>query len=271
MEEDDQNQGAGSQPAAKPITHVWLVFALVIMAAFLDVIDFSIVQIALPSIRTQFLVPLADSQWIVGAYGITMAGFLMLSGRLGDVYGQKRLFVIGVILFSLASLTGGLAPSLLSLVVSRAVQGVGAAISSVTALSIFVMLFSEGRERNRALGIFVAVLSAGFAAGSIMGGILTALFGWRSVMFVNVPIGVAAAALSQKLLPDGGGRMANRRLDLPGALSVTSGLILLVYGLTNASNEGFSSCRPSYRWASPCSHLPASLPSSPARSSRWCP
>jgi len=241
LEEDDQNQGAGSQPAAKPITHVWLVFALVIMAAFLDVIDFSIVQIALPSIRTQFLVTLADSQWIVGAYGITMAGFLMLSGRLGDVYGQKRLFIIGVILFSLASLTGGLAPSLLSLVVSRAVQGVGAAISSVTALSIFVMLFSEGRERNRALGIFVAVLSAGFAAGSIMGGILTALFGWRSVMFVNVPIGVAAAALSQKLLPDGGGRMANRRLDLPGALTVTSGLILLVYGLTNASNEGFSS------------------------------
>ena len=89
MEEDDQNQGAGSQAAAKPITHVWLVFALVIMAAFLDVIDFSIVQIALPSIRTQFLVTLADSQWIVGAYGITMAGFLMLSGRLGDVYGQK--------------------------------------------------------------------------------------------------------------------------------------------------------------------------------------
>ena len=206
------------------------------MAAFLDVIDFSIVQVALPSIRTQFLVSLADSQWIVGAYGITMAGFLMLS-----VYGQKRLFIIGVILFSVASLTGGLAPSLLSLVVSRAVQGVGAAISSVTALSIFVMLFPEGRERNRALGIFVAVLSAGFAAGSILGGILTALFGWRSVMFVNVPIGIAAAAISQKLLPSSGGRMMNGRLDLPGALSVTSGLILLVYGLTNASNEGFAS------------------------------
>src|SRR5947209_7232044 len=226
---------------SKSLVHARLVFALIIAAVFLDVVDFSIIQVALPSIRTQFLVSLADSQWIVGAYGITMAGFLLLSGRAGDVYGQKRLFVIGVILFSIASLTGGLAPSLLSLVVSRAVQGVGAAISSVTALSIFVMLFSEGRERNRALGIFVAVLSAGFAAGSIMGGILTALFGWRSVMFVNVPIGVAAAALSQKLLPDGGGRMANRRLDLPGALSVTSGLILLVYGLTNASNEGFSS------------------------------
>src|SRR5207249_11392419 len=130
--------------AWKPTAHARLIFALIIAAVFLDVVDFSIVQVALPSIRTQFLVSLADSQWLVGAYGITMAGFLMLSGRAGDAYGQKRLFVIGVILFSIASLTGGLAPSLLSLVVSRAVQGVGAAISSVTALSIFVMLFPEG-------------------------------------------------------------------------------------------------------------------------------
>jgi len=224
-----------------PTAHVRLLFALVIAAVFLDVIDFSIVQVALPSIRTQFLVSLVDSQWIIGAYGITMAGFLMLSGRAGDVYGQKRLFVFGVILFSIASLTGGLAPSLLSLVISRAVQGVGAAISSVTALSIFVVLFPEGRERNRALGVFVAVLSAGFAAGSITGGILTAIFGWRSVMFVNVPIGAIAAVLSQKFLPDAGGRMVNGRLDLPGAFSVTSGLILLVYALTNAATDGFSS------------------------------
>src|SRR5216684_2553420 len=128
-----------------------LILALIVTAAFLDVIDYSIIQVALPAIRREWLVSIPDSQWIVGAYGLTMAGFLLLSGRLGDVYGQKRFFVIGVILFSLASLTGGLAPSLLSLVVSRAVQGVGAAISSVTALSIFVMLFSEGRERNRAL------------------------------------------------------------------------------------------------------------------------
>src|SRR5205823_11008809 len=194
--------------AWKPTAHARLIFALIIAAVFLDVIDFSIVQIALPSIRTQFLVSLADSQWIVGAYGITMAGFLMLSGRLGDVYGQKRLFIIGVILFSLASLTGGLAPSLLSLVVSRAVQGVGAAISSVTALSIFVMLFPEGRERNRALGIFVAVLSAGFAAGSISGGVLTMGLGWRSVMFVNVPIGTVVAILSRRFLPEASGRAA---------------------------------------------------------------
>src|SRR5256884_2831287 len=218
-----------------------LILALIIAAGFLDVIDFSIVQVALPTIQTELVISLAESQWIIGAYGLTLAGFLLLSGRAGDIYGQKKLFVFGIVLFTVASFTGGLAPSLLSLIISRAIQGIGAAVSTATAFAILVTTFPEGRERNRALGIFVAVLSAGFAAGSIMGGILTALFGWRSVMFVNVPIGVAAAALSQKLLPDGGGRMANRRLDLPGALTVTSGLILLVYGLTNASNEGFSS------------------------------
>jgi EmrB/QacA subfamily drug resistance transporter len=227
---------------SKPFTSsTRVVLALIIIAGFLDVIDFSIVQVALPTIRTEFVVSLAESQWIVGAYGLTMAGFLMLSGRAGDVYGQKKLFIIGIVVFSLASLTAGLAPSLLVLVASRGVQGVGAAISSATAFAILAATFPEGRERNKALGIFVAVLSAGFAAGSIMGGVLTAAFGWRSVMFVNVPIGVIATILSQRFLTENGRRAVDRRLDLPGALSVTSGLILLVYGLTIAANEGFSS------------------------------
>ncbi len=204
-------------------SHSRMVLALIIIAGFLDVIDFSIVQVALPTIRTELTVSLAESQWIVGAYGLTMAGFLMLSGRAGDVYGQKKLFVFGIILFSTASLTGGLAPSLLPLIISRGVQGVGAAISSVTAFAILIATFPEGRERNRALGIFVAVLSAGFAAGSIAGGFLTATFGWRSVMFVNVPIGAVGAVLSQKFLPVSGGRAVERRLDLPGALTITSG------------------------------------------------
>src|SRR5947207_12036940 len=112
MGNPDQNQGAGSQPPAKPMAHVWLVFALVIAAVFLDVVDFSIIQVALPSIRTQFLVSLADSQWIVGAYGITMAGFLLLSGRAGDIYGQKKLFISGIVLFTIYSMVGGFAPSL---------------------------------------------------------------------------------------------------------------------------------------------------------------
>ena len=219
--------------------HDRLVFGLIIAAVFLDVVDFSIVQVALPSIRTQLLVSLTDSQWIIGAYGITMAGFLLLSGRIGDIYGQKKLFITGIVVFTVASLTGGFATSLLSLVVSRAVQGIGAAISTVTAFSIFIQVFPEGPKRNRALGIFIAVLSAGFAAGSVSGGVLTDTLGWRSVLFVNVPIGVVAAVLSQRFLPESGGRLANRHLDVPGALTVTSGLILFVYALTNISNIGF--------------------------------
>jgi EmrB/QacA subfamily drug resistance transporter len=218
-----------------------LILALIITAGFLDVIDFSIVQVALPTIQTELVVSLAESQWIIGAYGLTLAGFLLLSGRAGDIYGQKKLFVFGIVLFTVASFTGGLAPSLLSLIISRAIQGIGAAISTATAFAILVTTFPEGRERNRALGIFVSVLSAGFAAGSISGGILTSAFGWRSVLFVNVPIGVVAAILSQKYLANNPGRAMDKHLDLPGALSVTSGLILLVYALTNAANAGFTS------------------------------
>jgi len=218
-----------------------LVLALIITAGFLDVIDFSIVQVALPTIQTELVVSLAESQWIIGAYGLTLAGFLLLSGRAGDIYGQKKLFVFGIVLFTVASFTGGLAPSLLSLIISRAIQGIGAAISTATAFAILVTTFPEGRERNRALGIFVSVLSAGFAAGSISGGILTSAFGWRSVLFVNVPIGIVAAILSQKYLASNPGRSTDKHLDLPGALSVTSGLILLVYALTSAANAGFTS------------------------------
>jgi len=192
-----------------------VVLGLIVLAGFLDVIDFSIVQVALPTIRTELIVSIAESQWVVGAYGLTMAGFLMLSGRAGDIYGQKKLFVFGIVLFSVASLTGGLAPSLVSLVISRGVQGVGAAISSVTAFAILIGTFPEGRERNKALSIIIAVLSAGFAAGSIAGGFLTATFGWRSVMFVNVPIGAVGAVLSQKFLVESPSRAPEKHLDMP--------------------------------------------------------
>jgi len=241
MKDGDQNQTlvppSNTPSPARIITHARLTFTLIIAAVLLDVVDFSIIQVALPSIRTQFIVSLADSQWIVGAYGITMAGFLLLSGRAGDIYGQKKLFISGIVLFTVASMTGGFAPSLLFLVVSRAIQGIGAAISTVTAFAIFIGLFPEGNERNRALGIFVAVLSAGFAAGSVAGGILTVTFGWRSVMFINVPIGIVAAVLSQRYLPNAAAKLLNGHLDLPGALTVTGGLLLLVYGLTNAANS----------------------------------
>jgi EmrB/QacA subfamily drug resistance transporter len=228
-----------TENVVEPVQHVRLTFALIIMASFLDIIDFSIVQVALPTIRTQFLATYSDLQWVIGAYGLTLAGFLMLMGRAGDVYGQKKIFIAGIVLFTIASFAGGLAPSLLVLIVFRALQGIGAAMSTVTAFAIFIRIFPEGPQRNKALGVLVAVLSAGFAAGAVAGGALTVGFGWRSVMFVNVPIGIAAALLSQKYLPKTEGWLKNQRLDIPGAITVTLGTILLVFGLTNASTLGF--------------------------------
>src|SRR3989475_9850413 len=175
------------------VQHVRLIFILVIAAYFMDIIDASIVTVALPSIRTEFAASIADSQWIYGAYAITLAGFLMLMGRAGDVYGQKKVFVAGFIIFTIASFTGGIAPSLLSLVLSRSIQGVGAAMTTVTAFAIFIRIFAEGPERNKALGYLVATLSGGFAAGAVAGGALTTFLGWRWVMFINVPIGIVAA------------------------------------------------------------------------------
>ena len=226
---------------ATPVPHIHLIFLLVIAAFFMDVIDASIVTVALPSIRTEFAASIPDSQWIYGAYAITVAGFLLLMGRAGDIYGQKKIFVAGLVIFSIASFTGGIAPSLLSLIVSRAVQGIGAAMTTVTAFAIFIRIFSEGPERNKALGYLVAVLSGGFAAGAVAGGALTTFLGWRWVMFINVPIGIVTVLLCLRYLPGGGGWLKNQPLDVPGALTVTSGTILLIYGLTNAAALGFAS------------------------------
>jgi len=220
------------------VSHARLILAVVIAAAFLDVVDFSVVQVALPTIQREFLAPLAESQWVTGVYGLTLAGFLMVSGRAGDVYGQKRLFLFGIVLFTVSSLSAGLAPSLLSLVVSRAIQGIAAAMTTATALAILAATFPEGKERNRAFGVLVSILSAGFAAGSIAGGVLTAAFGWRSVMFVNVPIGAVATILAQRFIARNGPRATSKRLDIPGAVTVTAGLILLVYAFTIAATDG---------------------------------
>ena len=218
-----------------------LILTLLVAAQFVIVLDFSIVQIALPTMRTELGISLADSQWIVSAYGLTFAGFLLLSGRASDLYGRRKLFAIGLVVFALTSLAGGLAPSEGVLIGARAVQGIGAAISSATGLSLLVVTFAEGRERNRALSIFAAVSSAAFAAGVILGGVLTSALGWRSIFFVNVPIGIVTAVLATRFLAESRGDLSQRRLDLPGALSVTAGLSILVYALTNAANEGLLS------------------------------
>jgi len=164
------------------------------------VVDFTIVQVTLPSIGREFGVSINGLQWIVTAYGLTLAGFLTLSGRVGDLYGHKKLFITGLMLFSLASLTGGLAPSEIVLILARVVQGLGAAMASATGLSILVAAFAEGKERNRALSVFSAATGSGFAAGMILGGVITASLGWRWVFDINVPIGVAVSLLSFKYI-----------------------------------------------------------------------
>src|SRR5213594_3364772 len=228
-----------TKPPSSP--RLSLILTLLVAAQFVIVLDFSIVQIALPTMRTELGISLANSQWIVSAYGLTFAGFLLLSGRASDLYGRRRLFGIGLIVFALSSLAGGLAPSEAVLIGARAVQGIGAAIASATGLSLLVVTFPEGRERNRALSVFAAVSSAAFAAGVILGGVLTATLGWRSIFFVNVPIGIMTAVTASRFLVESRGDISQRRLDLPGALSVTAGLSILVYALTNAANEGLLS------------------------------
>ncbi len=223
------------------VSHTRLIFLLIAVAYFLDVIDASIVQVALPSIQREWAVSNADLQWVYGAYALTIAGFLMLMGRTGDVYGQKKVFVVGLVIFTIASFTGGLAPSLLSLVVSRAVQGVGAAMTTVTAFAIFIGIYPEGPQRNRAFGALIAILSGGFAAGAVLGGFLTVTFSWRAVMFVNTPIGIAAVFLCQRFLPKTPSWGQTSHLDIPGAVTVTFGTILFVYAMTNAAEVGFLS------------------------------
>lgn len=214
-----------------------LVLGLLVAAQFIVVLDFSIVQIALPTIRSELAMSLADSQWIVSAYGVTFAGFLLLSGRLSDIYGAKRLFLIGVLIFSASSLSAGLATSESVLIGSRVVQGLGAAIASATGLAMITRIFAPLGRLNQTLGIFTAVSSAGFTAGILTGGVLTETLGWRWIFFVNVPIGVVATVLSFKALPDLAPRQGtSRHLDIPGAVSITSGLMLLVYGLSEVGN-----------------------------------
>jgi len=213
------------------------VLGLLVTAQFAVVVDFSIVQIALPTIRADLGMSLADSQWIISAYGVTFAGLLLLSGRLSDIYGSKRLFLIGLLVFSLSSLSAGLANTELVLIGSRVVQGVGAAIDSATGLAMITRIFAPLGRLNQALGIFTAVSSAGFTAGVLLGGVLTEALGWRWIFFVNVPIGLLGTLLSFRVLPNlAPSQGPSRHLDVPGALSITLGLMLLVYGLSEVGN-----------------------------------
>ncbi len=218
-----------------------LALMLLAMTQFVVVIDASIVNVALPSIGHALDFSQADLSWVVNAYTLTFGGFLLLGGRLADLMGRRRMFILGLIVFSLASLIGGLAQSEPWLLAARAVQGLGAAIVSPAALSIIATTFADGQERNRALGVWGAVAGAGGAAGVLLGGVLTSGLSWRWVLFVNVPIGLFCAFLAPRILPESREQGEQRTFDIPGAVTVTAGLALLVYAFVDAANVGWGS------------------------------
>jgi EmrB/QacA subfamily drug resistance transporter len=218
----------------------WLALVLLAAAQFVVVLDASIVNVALPSIGESLKFSPDNLSWVVNAYTLTFGGFLMLGGRMADLIGRRRMFIAGLVLFAGASLAGGLAQSDVWLIVARAVQGLGAALLSPAALSLVTTLFAEGAERNKAMGVWGAVAGSGGAAGVLLGGMLTEWAGWEWVLFVNVPIGIAAALLAPRLLPESRNE-GERHFDIAGAVSVTAGLSLLVYSLVNANQAGWGS------------------------------
>jgi EmrB/QacA subfamily drug resistance transporter len=227
--------------AAQQSRAKWLALALLAMTQFVVVLDAAIVNVALPSIGRALDFSQDNLSWVVNAYTLTFGGFLLLGGRLADLLGRRRMFIGGLVLFSLASLLGGLAQSDVWLIAARAAQGLGAALISPAALSLVTVLFTEGAERNKALGVWGAVAGSGGAAGVLLGGMLTQWAGWEWVLFVNVPIGIAAAALAPRLLPESRDEVEHRDFDVTGALSVTAGLALLVYTLVDAEKVGWLS------------------------------
>jgi EmrB/QacA subfamily drug resistance transporter len=226
--------------ASTPTDRRWLALVLLAAAQFVVVLDASIVNVALPSIGRDLSFSQADLSWVINAYTLTFGGFLLLGGRMADLIGRRRLFMLGLTLFAVASFAGGIAQSSGWLVAARAVQGLGAALLSPAALSLLTTIFAEGRERNTALGVWGAVAGSGGAVGVLLGGMLTQWAGWEWVLFVNVPIAAAAVLLSPRLLPESRNEGA-RHFDIAGAVSITAGLSLLVYALVDANKAGWTS------------------------------
>jgi EmrB/QacA subfamily drug resistance transporter len=219
----------------------WLALALLATTQFVIVLDAAIVNVAIPSIGNDLRFSEEDLTWIPNAYALTFGGFLLLGGRMADLLGRRRLFMTGLVLFSVASLLGGLAASETQLIGARALQGLGAALLAPSALSMVTNMFAEGAERNNALGVWGAVSGSGGAAGVLLGGVLTEYLGWEWVLWVNVPIGVVAALLAPRLLVESRRETDLRHFDALGAITVTAGLSLLVFALVDTINEGWGS------------------------------
>lgn len=232
-------------PASSPRRRLGLALVTICAAQLMVVLDATIVNVALPSIQRQLHFSAVNLEWVITGYALAFGGLLLLGGRTGDLFGRRRMFVIGVLLFSTASFLGGLAVNAAWLIAARVLQGVGGAIAAPTALSLIASTFPEGAERNRAMGVYAAMSGGGGALGLLLGGILTDIASWRWVLFVNVPIGLFVAFLAPRVL----GETARRtgRLDLPGAVTVSGGMTSLVYGLAHAASHG---------WANPATVVP---------------
>jgi EmrB/QacA subfamily drug resistance transporter len=211
---------------------------VIALAQLMVVLDTTIVNVALPSIQRALRFAPTDLEWVVNAYALAFGGLLLMGGRAGDLFGRRRMFVAGVLLFAAGSFAGGLATTSTWLIAARVVQGAGGAIVAPTALSLIADTFREGASRNRALGIYAGAAGSGGAVGLILGGLIANYFSWRWVLFVNVPIAVLLAAAAPRVLPASAGRSG--RLDLPGAISATGALTLLVYGLSRAATHAWS-------------------------------
>jgi EmrB/QacA subfamily drug resistance transporter len=219
----------------------WLALYVLTLASLMIVLDATIVNVALPSIKTDLGFSKTSLAWVVNAYLLTYGGFLLLGGRLGDLFGYRRLFLAGITLFTLASLACGLATTQWFLVAARSVQGIGGAVASAVSLSLMMTLFTETGERAKAMGIFGFVAAGGGSIGVLLGGVLTDTLDWHWIFLVNFPIGLLVVLLALRLLPGTPGLAADRRLDFAGALTVTAALMLAVYAIVNGNDKGWTS------------------------------
>src|SRR5437016_12135107 len=219
----------------------WIALAVIVAAQFMVVLDIAIVNVGLPSIRTDLHFSQESLQWVITAYSLLFGGVLLLGGRLADLLGRRRLFIAGLALFTVSSLLDGFAWSSGSLIGFRALQGLGAALLSPAALSILTTTFREGRERNLALGIWGAASGSGGAAGVLLGGALTSALSWSWIFFINIPVGLLVLAVTPWLLRESRADLQHRTFDFAGAASITGGLMLLVYAMTRATQHGWVS------------------------------
>jgi EmrB/QacA subfamily drug resistance transporter len=218
----------------------WLILVFLALAQFMVVLDSSVVNVALPAIQHSFHMKTSSLQWIITAYTLTFGGFLLLGGRAADLYGRRRVFLTGVALFATASLADGLAPSGGALITLRALQGLAGAFMSPAALSIVLITYREGHQRNTALSVWGAVASGGAAAGVLLGGILTEYAGWRWNFFINVPVAIIVYIVSSRIVPKHESEETHNDLDLPGAASITAAMMTLVYALVQAPSHGWT-------------------------------